>query len=188
MRRNWMPLYIPDFLADTVHLTAAESGAYLCLIMDYWLHDSLPDDDRQLAAIARLPVPAWRKMRPTIQAFFHDGWHHKRIDAELDKMAATVIKRHAAAVKAGTLSVIARERQRNVQRSLNQSLAKRSTGVEPIASQITKEDITTTCSTAARDPALQQKSGSATDPGSKTIQPSENLSAVMQRKGWVQPC
>ena len=70
MRRNWMPLYIPDFLADTMQLTAAETGAYLCLIMDYWMHDGLPDDDRKLAQIARLSLKAWLAMRATIAAFF----------------------------------------------------------------------------------------------------------------------
>ena len=59
MKRSWMLFfYIPDFLADTMHLSASETGAYLCLIMDYWLHDGLPDDDHKLAAIARLPLRA----------------------------------------------------------------------------------------------------------------------------------
>lgn len=81
---TWMPLYIGDYLADTGHLTTEEHGAYLLLILHYWRAGPLPDDDR-LATIARLPAPRWRKIAPTIRAFFkvESGFlRHKRIEAE----------------------------------------------------------------------------------------------------------
>lgn len=81
--RPWMPLYIADYLADTAHLGAAQSGAYMHLIMHYWQHSALPVDDAGLARIAKLTPGEWRRERATLQAFFHDGWRHKRIDAEL---------------------------------------------------------------------------------------------------------
>lgn len=87
MSAPWMPLYVRDYLADTAHLRAAESGAYLHLIMAYWVSGNLPEDDRQLATIAKMTLAEWKRARPTIQAFFHDGWKHGRIDKELARTA-----------------------------------------------------------------------------------------------------
>ncbi len=42
------------FAGHTAHLRAAQSGAYLHLIMHYWQHGGVPDNDAQLAAIARM--------------------------------------------------------------------------------------------------------------------------------------
>jgi uncharacterized protein YdaU (DUF1376 family) len=162
MRRNWMPLYIPDFIADTTRLSAAETGAYLCLIMDYWMHDGLPDDDEKLAAIARLPLKSWRQMRPTIQVFFRDGWRHKRIDAELAKMVGTSIRRKEAASKAGTISAIKRANGTYTQRARHVDAAY--TPRAPSVHHTTQERIlTTTPSSAAREE----------NPTNSTIEPAE---------------
>ena len=66
----WMPLYIGDYLGDTMHLGGPEHGAYLLLLMHEWRTGPLPDDDRQLANIARTDPAAWSVMAPTIRAFF----------------------------------------------------------------------------------------------------------------------
>jgi uncharacterized protein YdaU (DUF1376 family) len=92
-----MPLYVADYLRDTRKLTAAEHGAYLLLIMEYWTSGELPDDDRQLARIASMTPAEWRKARPNVQPFFVDGWKHKRIDAELARSAEISSKRSASA-------------------------------------------------------------------------------------------
>jgi uncharacterized protein YdaU (DUF1376 family) len=87
MSRAWMPLYIADYLADTTHLDCAESGAYLHLIMHYWQHGALPNDDRKLRAIAKAMPRHWTKIRPVILTFFDANLKHKRIDQELRKLA-----------------------------------------------------------------------------------------------------
>jgi uncharacterized protein YdaU (DUF1376 family) len=97
MSRPWMPLYVADYLRDTRRLTAAEHGAYLLLIMEYWTSGSLPDDDRQLSRITCMTPAEWRRARPNVQPFFTDGWKHKRIDAELARSAEISSKRSASA-------------------------------------------------------------------------------------------
>lgn len=85
MSQPWMPLYVSDFLADTSHLDAAESGAYMLLIMHYWQRGSLPSEDRFLARIARMTDRQWAKAKPTISAFFDAEWTHNRINSEMEK-------------------------------------------------------------------------------------------------------
>lgn len=85
MSPPWMPLYVGNYLADTRHLSTVEHGAYLLLIMHYWVKGGLPDDDKQLARIAGLADRDWRAVRQNIASFFGNGWQHKRIDAELER-------------------------------------------------------------------------------------------------------
>jgi len=97
-----MPLYVADYLRDTRRLTAAEHGAYLLLIMEYWTAGELPDDDRQLARIACMSASEWRKAKPNVEVFFAAGWQHKRINAELAKSAEISSKRSASAKLKGS--------------------------------------------------------------------------------------
>lgn len=116
MSRPWMALYVGDYLADTAHLRAVEHGVYLLLIMHYWRTKGLPEDDSTLARIGRVNLKEWKKMKPTIQAFFHDGWKHKRIDQELEEAE----KISEAGRKGGLASAEARRnrKQTTVERSL----------------------------------------------------------------------
>jgi len=87
-RRPWMALWIGDFLADTMHLSDALTGNYVLLICHYWQHGGLPDDPEQLARICKMSREQWGKRSPVLEAFFQDGWKHKRIEDELAKAAA----------------------------------------------------------------------------------------------------
>jgi uncharacterized protein YdaU (DUF1376 family) len=117
MNRPWMPLYVGDYLGDTGHLTTTQHGAYLLLMMHYWRKGELPDDDRQLSKIAKLPLKTWCEYRATLQDFFHEGWKHKRIDAELEKMMRVSEKRAIAGQKGGLGSALARMKLENASRS-----------------------------------------------------------------------
>lgn len=102
MSRPWMPLYVADYLADTGHLTTAEHGAYLLLIMHYWKNGGLPSDDGKLARIARCSMRDWLGMRQTLSEFFGEGWTHGRIEHELATSLAAYEKRAKAGAKGGS--------------------------------------------------------------------------------------
>lgn len=130
-----MPIHIGDFLRDTGHLRAAGTGAYLLLMFHYWSTGKLPTDDEQLAAIARMTRQEWKKHRPTIEAFFKEGWKHGRIDFDLGKAA----KISEAAREAGKAS----GRSRSAGQSVDVPLNDRSSSVEPTIeplNHLTKED------------------------------------------------
>lgn len=93
-----MPIHIGDLLRDTGHLRALLFGAYLLLLFHHWSTGSLPDDDDQLSAIARLSPPEWRKARPILAQFFDEGWHHGRVEEDL----AAAKKSYEARAKAGS--------------------------------------------------------------------------------------
>ncbi len=80
----WMPFYVSDYLADTMHLSAAEHGAYLMLILHYWKSGPIPFDHSRLSIISKLG-DAWSNASSTLVAFFEqrDGMlYHNRIDKE----------------------------------------------------------------------------------------------------------
>lgn len=93
---TWMPLYIGDYLADTMHLDAEEHGAYLMLIMHYWKHGPIPNDANRLQQIARIkPSRVSSKIMSTVLQFFdiQDGFlRHSRIDEELSSALENIDK------------------------------------------------------------------------------------------------
>jgi uncharacterized protein YdaU (DUF1376 family) len=68
--KPWMPLYIGDFIADTMHLSATETGIYIRLLMHCWQQGSIPRDDRKLALISHCDVRLWHQYRETVLRFF----------------------------------------------------------------------------------------------------------------------
>jgi hypothetical protein len=70
-----------------------------------------------LSKITKLPLKTWCDYRPTLQDFFHEGWRHKRIDAELARMVRVSEKRAIAGQKGGLGSALARMKLENASRS-----------------------------------------------------------------------
>lgn len=98
---TWMPLYIGEYLADTMEFTTELHGAYILLLMHYWRKGPIPDDDTKLAAIAKLPAARWKTARETLGQLPYfsilDGfWRQKRADHELAKAAGLTGKRSSA--------------------------------------------------------------------------------------------
>ncbi|ENH0130603.1 DUF1376 domain-containing protein [Escherichia coli] len=102
----YMQLYIADYLADTMHLSAEEHGAYLLLMFNYW-QTGKPIPKNRLAKIARLTNERWADVEPSLQEFFCDNgeeWVHLRIEEDLASVREKLTKKSAA----GKASVQAR--------------------------------------------------------------------------------
>jgi uncharacterized protein YdaU (DUF1376 family) len=84
----WMPMYIGDYLADTGHLTQAQHGAYLLLLMALWRQNGkFPDDDDALAAVTRSTPQEWKRLRPILARFCtvaNGVWTQKRVTSEIE--------------------------------------------------------------------------------------------------------
>lgn len=102
----WMPLYIGDYLADTMHLTTEQHGAYLLLIMAYWRNGgALASNEKQLAAICRLGVDAWSMHKHVLASFFDTEtdsglWILPRAEREMENAGNNQEKRTLRAQKA----------------------------------------------------------------------------------------
>ncbi|MGX9980682.1 DUF1376 domain-containing protein [Methylobacterium fujisawaense] len=97
-----LPLFTDAFIADTGHLSAQETGAYLMLLMMAWrLPDCrLPNDDNKLAPWARVDRRTWLRIKPKVMEYWTlaDGfWSQKRLSKERD----VVSKRAEVARKNG---------------------------------------------------------------------------------------
>ena len=70
-----LPLFTDAILGDTLHLTNAQFGSYLLLLIIQWRSKdcSLPDDDVFLAKVARMDKRTWLNNRSTIMSFFQRG-------------------------------------------------------------------------------------------------------------------
>lgn len=87
-----MPLWVSDFLGDTLDLDAAEVGAYMLLLMAQWNRDgnSLPHDQKKLQRVARCGRN-WSRVWSQIERYFEhdeDGIFSKRLRLEAQNVAA----------------------------------------------------------------------------------------------------
>ena len=86
----YMQLYVSDYLADTAHLNAAQNGAYLLLLMNYWQRGKpLDNTGDRLAFVARMSPEEWEDNREILAEFFWidgDVWTHARVENDLAKV------------------------------------------------------------------------------------------------------
>lgn len=107
----WMPIYIGDYLADTMHLSLEEHGAYMMTIMHYW---------KQGGAIPKAHIKNILRcsdvtLHVTLSFFIErDGLlYHKRIDEELVK--ATINRdKNKNKTKAATEARLAKGKNKDV--------------------------------------------------------------------------
>jgi len=104
--KPYLPLYTGDFLRDTMILSAAETGAYLMLLICQWNTKAcaLPDDDRKLAKFARCSPRQWAKIKPEIIEYFtveNGVWFSGRLQKENQKVTKTQHERALAGATGG---------------------------------------------------------------------------------------
>ena len=86
MKHPWMPIFWGDFFANTLHLTAQEIGAYLCLIAHIWENGgTITADSHRLRRIARVTAAHWPKVWKTLKPFFE-------IEGEGDPIRVTHVR------------------------------------------------------------------------------------------------
>lgn len=82
----YIQLYVADYIADTMHLTTEEHGAYLLLIMNYW-QTGKPLQSERIPNVVRLTKNRFNEIEKTLSEFFtiiEPGlWVHERIEMDL---------------------------------------------------------------------------------------------------------
>lgn len=110
----YMQFFVADYLADTMHLTTEEHGAYLLLIFNYWqTGKALPNNDKRLSIIAGLDSERWTNVKQTLAEFFvvsEENLTHPRIEADLQ----FVEDKQNKAILAGKASAVARAAKKKV--------------------------------------------------------------------------
>lgn len=68
----YMPVFVGDYLRDTMHLSLEEHGAYLKLLFVMWGqgHGRLPSDPTRLARMVGCERAEWDRVWPAISGFF----------------------------------------------------------------------------------------------------------------------
>lgn len=86
-----MPLWVANFVGDTMDLDAKEVGAYLLILMTMWGRDGyLPNDERKLQRVARCGRD-WPRVWQSIQHYFTvdgDQITQGRLLKEVQKVAS----------------------------------------------------------------------------------------------------
>jgi uncharacterized protein YdaU (DUF1376 family) len=99
-----LPLFVDAYLADTLHLTNQEHGAYLRLLMLAWRSPDcgIPDDDAWICRSLGIHGNAWAKMRESVMAFWvakNGRLYQKRLKMEREFVQEKSKKNRGAARK-----------------------------------------------------------------------------------------
>ena len=109
-----LPLWTDAYLGDTRHLTQAQHGAYLLLLITAWRTPdcSLPNDDLLLARYACADMRTWLRQKTTVLAFWtlgEDGrWRQKKLSAVRSFLVQRACKRAEAGRRGGHASAAAK--------------------------------------------------------------------------------
>lgn len=175
----YMQLYIADYLADTMHLSAEEHGAYLLLMFNYW-QTGKPIPKNRLAKIARLTNERWADVEPSLQEFFCDNgeeWVHLRIEEDLASVREKLTKKSAA----GKASVQARRsrKEADVQTKQERNL----TGVQTDVEVVFEHDVNTKATNKDTDKDLKTDPPLNPPPGNRGVKKFDPLDIALPN--WI---
>ncbi len=100
------PVATDALIADTMHLTTEEFGAYVKLMIAQWRSggNPLPNDDSRLSRMAGLTPRTWQKIRATMSDFFEisdDGWSQKRVEKDFASVIDKITKNRTNGSRGG---------------------------------------------------------------------------------------
>ena len=175
----YMQPYIADYLADTMHLSAEEHGAYLLLMFNYW-QTGKPIPKNRLAKIARLTNERWADVEPSLQEFFCDNgeeWVHLRIEEDLASVREKLTKKSAA----GKASVQARRsrKEADVQTKQERNL----TGVQTDVEVVFEHDVNTKATNKDTDKDLKTDPPLNPPPGNRGVKKFDPLDIALPN--WI---
>lgn len=157
-----LPLFTDAFIADTTHLTAAQTGAYIMLLIVAWRTPecALFDDDKLLARWARMDRRTWNMNKTAIMQFWKRDdlgrWYQGRLKDER-KYVEDMSSRNSEASKT---------RWRKNNNSPNASAIRERCKTDPPTpkkEEVTKEDKSSSAAGAAQKPVDNSTSDQPVD-------------------------
>lgn len=98
----WFRFYVGDYIADTMHLTTTEHGAYLLILCHQWRQGHIPEGD--LPRVARMDADAWSIAQARLKHLLSIDdaglYFSARLDREKDEFLGKSRKAHEKAKKA----------------------------------------------------------------------------------------
>lgn len=165
MSRAFVAFYMGDYQKKTQHLDTLQHGAYGLLLQHCWTHGAIPLEPEARAAIARMTVPAWKKIAPIIDRFFDSEGRNKRATKEIEKAERVSLKRAMAGQKGGFSSGISKsiakgQQLRSAEVANATALLKQTPKQKPTNSEPNKNRKIESTSTAAREgPEISKQTG-----------------------------
>jgi len=145
----YIQLYAADYLADTVHLSTDEHGAYFLLILNYW-QTGKPIPKNRLQSITKLSNERWTDVEQSLKEYFNDDgkcWQHDRLDADLigvgnsQKQRSNAGKASAEARKRAAQDLEKQKKKNDRSTTVQRPLNDRSTNKEQNRSRTDPEQI-----------------------------------------------